>query len=173
MRRMYSLNQLKEIANVQVQEQLSSGNLENVKVFENIVDKDGHKRFIEGDITLKNTLPEGITKVYGKWALSGSHLLIVLCLNGANATEISANTEVADLDVPQWIKDKIYPLYSGISYVETRTITWYGSGWTGQTNLVSLRKVDANTLNVRFVNSLTFTADRSVRISFDLLIDNE
>ena len=77
MRRMFSLKQLEEIANKQVQEQVSSGELENVKVFENIVDKDGHKRFIEGDITFENIT--GVSKVYGKWSLSGNHLMIVIC----------------------------------------------------------------------------------------------
>ena len=45
MKRMWSKNELKQLANGQVQEQVSSGQLQNVKVFEEIVDKDGHSLF--------------------------------------------------------------------------------------------------------------------------------
>ena len=166
MRRMYSKPQLLEAVEQEAE-------VNGLKAFENIVDKDGHKRFIEGNITLKNTLPEGITKVYAKWALSGSHLLIVVCLSGANATVISASTEIADISVPQWILNKIYPLVSGISYVETKTEQWYGSGWNSQSHLVSLRKSSESILNVRFEAGLTLSRDSTIRIAFDLLIDNE
>ena len=163
---MYSKPQLLEAVEQEAE-------VNGLKAFENIVDKDGHKRFIEGDITLKNTLPEGITKVYAKWSLSGSHLTIVICLSGANATVISASSEIADIEIPQWVLDKIYTLVSGIYFVETKTANWYGSGWNSQSQLVSLRKSTENNLNVRFEAGLTLSRDSSVRIAFDLLIDNE
>ena len=70
MRRMFSLKQIKEIADSEVQNVVSSGELENVKIFENIVDQDGHKRFVEGNITLSASVPEGLVLKYGKWTLN-------------------------------------------------------------------------------------------------------
>ena len=76
----------------------------NLKVFENIVDKDGHKRFIEGDITPAETT--GITFTYAKWSLSGSHLQIVLAMTIAAGTY--STFYLGDItNLPKWIFDKI------------------------------------------------------------------
>ena len=46
---------------------------------EDIVDADGHKRFIEGNVTPANIIGENDIQ-YAKWSLSGSHLMIVLAI---------------------------------------------------------------------------------------------
>ena len=107
MRRMYSEEQVKKM----IQNALSSGQMKDVKVFEDIVDKDGHARFIEGDIDLAATTPEGVTKVYGKWSLSGSHLMIVLAGVIADGTTIGGAIW-AKVNMPSWIINKIYPIFS-------------------------------------------------------------
>lgn len=149
----------------------NSEDLSPINELEAIKDKDGHSRFIEGDITIKTIT--GVTKKYGKWSLSGTHLLIVLALEVVDTTNIASNTILAELDLPQWIKDKVVVMYTGISYIETKNIVLYGAGWSGQNITVSLRKPSNSTMDLRFESSLTLTADRSCRISFDLLIDNE
>ena len=68
----------------------------NYKIFENIVDNQGNTRFIEGDITIQEV--SGVSKLFGKWSLSGSHLLIVLALGIANATEIINGTTIAKMN---------------------------------------------------------------------------
>lgn len=176
MKRMWSKNELKNIANAQVQEQSSSGELENVKVFEEIIDKDGHKRFIEGDLELDESVPEGITKTYGKWSLSGSHLLIVLCLTAEDTTELSGSQVLTTINLPKWIVDKLSVIFDSISYVDTKNIIWYGAGWLAQNGLISVRKIGTEPnfeINIRTEVGITFTAKRSCRISFDFLIDNE
>ena len=170
MRRMYSLNQLKEIANVQVQQQVSSGNLQNVKVFENIVDKDGHKRFIEGNISLSSQAPEGTSKIYGKWSLSGTHLMIVICVGLVNGTSYTDNLGVASMTLPSWVASKIATIV-GVS-IDYKTFNAYASNYTKQDFRVRLQKGD-NTLGIVKEGTLTLTTDRIVRIEFDLLIDNE
>lgn len=167
---MYSEEQVKKM----FQNALSSGDMKDVKVFENIVDKDGHPRFLEGNINIQEVA--GITKDYGKWALSGTHLLIVLCITGANDTAIASTTEISELNIPKWIVDKITPLYAGISYIETKTAMWYGPAWSNQNNTVSLRKTGTpgeEVLSIRFETSLNLNTEKSSRIAFDLLIDNE
>ena len=140
-------------------------NKSNLKVFENIVDKDGHKRFIEDDITLE--AQEGLTSTYAKWALSGSHLLIVIAGTVTNGSTI--NGKMCDIDLPQWIKDKIIPIASNV--VSTYTLSLRSSDNTTQGVWCALYKTGDDKVQVH-TGSLTLTADRNFRAEFDLLIDN-
>ena len=150
-----------------------TGNLSisgNAKLFENIVDKDGHKRFIEGDILLNENIPEGITKTYGKWSLSGSHLLIVLCINVLDTTIISAGKIVDNIELPDWIKDKITAI-SGANVVISPT-NGYASDGSSQNISSYLGKSNLNEIYI-YLGNLTLTKDRIFRFNFDLLIDTE
>lgn len=141
---------------------------QEVAIFENITDKDEHKRFIEGDITINEIT--GVTKSYGKWSLSGTHLLIVLCLDIADTTELPNGTIFTTLDIPNWIKEKIVELKG--AYVERKTFPMVGENWSTQDLQCTLGKASGNNLNITCRSTITLTADRSVRIAFDLLIDN-
>ena len=161
MRRMYSRPQLLEAV-----EQESKIN--GIKVFEDIKDKDGHPRFIEGDITITETT-EGITQKYGKWSLSGSHLLIVVALDVANTTALSFGNLVSDIGLPTWIVDKIVAIQG--EYVLINSTTFYNASNQTQNLQTHLRKSSGKILISH--GSLTLSDDRSGRIQFDLLIDNE
>ena len=170
MKRMWSKNELKQIANQQVQEQVSSGNLTDVKVFEEIVDKDGHKRFIEGNIEIKEI--EGVTKQYGKWSLSGSHLLIVVSYIANSGATLGGNTTLAYVDIPSWILDKIAILF-GTNIVLPLNIDYRKTDdWTNTTQTASVRKSE-NSLFLRTEISKEFTYNANTRIAIDILIDNE
>lgn len=137
-------------------------------IFEEITDKDGHKRFIEGDINFEEGI--NITKTYGKWALSGTHLLIVIAGTIANGDTVASNT-ICKIDLPQWIRDKIYPTVSTI--IESKSLTMYGSDLSSQTTPIFLEKyTNPNQISI-YMNGVTASADRTLRIAFDLLIDNE
>lgn len=149
-------------------EDKTSNLLELPATMEDIKDKDGHNRFIEGDIDFEEGV--NITKTYGKWALSGTHLLIVLAGTIANGVTIAPDT-IAKIDLPQWIKDKIYPTVSTI--VETKSLSLYASDLSSQSSPIFLEKyTGSNQISIYF-NGVTATADRALRITFDLLIDNE
>ena len=137
-----------------------------VQDFENIIDKDGHKRFIEGDITIDEIT--GLTQQYGKWSLSGTHLLVVLALKVDNATTV--NGKIASIDLPDWIKDKIQVIY-GSAILRQNDYFYAEDGSTSQTGLVVMGKSGTN-INA-YLYGFTATADRYTRIQFDLLIDNE
>ena len=107
----------------------------NYKIFENIVDSQGHKRFDDGDIALVEGVNE-ITKTYGKWSLSGTHLLIVFCGSMADTT-VWTNKTFAIVNLPDWIKDKIVPVHSG-SVIEQKTLFLYGG--TAQSATIYLEK---------------------------------
>ena len=148
---------------------ISVGAESNVKVFENIVDKDGHKRFIEGDITINQM--SGVTQNYGKWSLSGSHLLIVLALTLQNETTILDNAVLCDINVPSWVLNKIYGFVGAT--VDYKTFGAYATTGGSQNFVCRLHKTTTPKLQIRKDSNLTLTNARYVRIAFDLLIDNE
>lgn len=143
----------------------------DVKCFENIVDAQENKRFIEGNITLDSGMPAGATANYAKWSLSGTHLMIVIALTLDADINIAGNTTLAFVGVPQWIRDKIYPTLSNwVTASSTRAIA---SDWSEKSVTVSLYK---NTTNIQLAFGGTgYTWDKSAvcRFQFDLLIDNE
>ena len=158
MRRMYSENQLLSAVEEKADEK-------GISIFENIVDKDGHKRFIEGEVLFKEIT--GLTGVYGKWSLSGSHLLIVV------AGEIVAGTYSGELarvnTLPSWILDKIVPV--SLNYISIAPQSFYTGYTPTATTLYFLKQTGY--LELGLASSNTFTSDKTFRIQFDLLIDNE
>lgn len=136
-------------------------------LFETITDNHGNKRFIEGNITIWPI--NGITQTYGKWSLSGSHLMIVICIDLENVT--LANDDLAVIDLPVYIRDKITPLWRN-QYVDRKSFTmWDDSGSSGGNINVYLGK--GTNLAIKFQSTATITALNHMRIQFDLLIDNE
>ena len=160
MRRMYSKPQLLKA----VEEE---SKLNGIKVFEDIKDKDGHSRFIEGDIDTDTIT--GITKLFGKWALSGTHLLIVFAESISNGT----TTEFAkhgSMNIPSWVFDKLVPIYSDV--ITRGPMNYYANDGSSQNAVVYLIKGSGGVVDIN-IASLTATANRQGRIQFDLLIDNE
>lgn len=150
----------------------------DAKIFENIVDKDGHKRFIDGDIDIQTSnLPEGMTVAYAKWTLSGTHLVCVI------AGSVSANVEtpifptrLAYINLPEWIMDKIYPISN--NWLESVNIYLYPVQSSAPSNQVIRLSCFYNKTNNRLeivFDSASITAlyDSGFRYCIDLVIDNE
>ena len=147
--------------------------LDSETSLENIVDKNGHPRFIEGDITIEEIA--GVTQTYGKWSLSGTHLLIVLGLSVANATELTANQTLAFVNVPEWIFNKIKPLFASV-IASRQALLFYADNFTTQEGGFNVRLGDTGhekELVIRNGSNITLTANRNTRIDIDYLIDNE
>lgn len=149
------------------------GSIEELPIFENIVDKDGHKRFIEEDITTSEIA--GITFTYAKWSLSGTHLMFVLAGTIADETVLADNTNVAAIELPSWMADKIYNV-SG-EYIETKEVPSYKvtQEWISTDMLkLTIGKASNGKILIRnIIGAQTFTYDGAFRMQFDLLIDNE
>ena len=173
MKRMWSKNELKQIANGQVQEQVSSGQLQNVKVFEDIVDKDGHKRFVEGDITTNEVT--GITYSYTKWSLSGTHLIFVMAGKIAANTVISAYSLKGLISPPKWVFDKLIPQKS--VFLDYKVIPTSTSGASPTNTFINVYAYKDDGLEKIIVENLDAYAcgeeDEYFRIVFDFVIDNE
>ena len=138
-----------------------------LKVFENIVDKDGHKRFI--DIEGVDSEVSGVTITYAKASLSGSHLLMVVAGSIANGTELTGNPNLVTFSLPEWIHNKIIAIFG--STVDIKNDALRDSGGGAQSCVIRLLK-QTSFIAVSILN-LTLNADRTFRFSFDLLIDNE
>ena len=147
---------------------LKFSKIKNIK-FENIVDKDGHKRFQEFENGY--TYPEGMEKVFSTASLSGTHLMIVIALNLSDELVISNNATLGYFELPDWIYNKIYP--SIASVIEYKAFTATASDYTSQSVGTKLLKTSNNRIAVQKEGNLTLTANRYVRMSFDLLIDND
>ena len=163
MKRMWSKNELKSIADTQAKAVK--------KDIATLVDAQGHNRFVEGDGT--PTQNEGLSNVYCKWSLSGSHLMLVLAGQFAEDAEVAAYEVLASFVLPEWVYAKIYPVWS--AFLEKRTIHFVADNWTEQTIDCALQKSSDNTMIITSTDGVatTFTLSRGFRISFDLMIDNE
>ena len=142
------------------------GDADNINLMENIVDSNGNKRFVEGNITI-DTL-SGVTQTYGKWSLSGSHLMIVIALQIASGTALTTSDRVAILSLPSWVVGKIKAIYG--NYVSRNTFPGIGAG-TDHNYEFTLRKI-SDIISVYYTNFTTTRAE-NIRIQFDLVIDNE
>ena len=140
-------------------------------LMENIVDADGHNRFVEGDITIEEIT--GITQTYGKWSLSGTHLMFVVCIELANDAVIPSS-KLCRINLPDWVSNKIVPIYGNTlnPYIAfTGGVITGGTGTGNQQISCSLTKEsDHIAINLYTVTS---TGDRGFRVQFDLLIDND
>lgn len=135
---------------------------------ENIVDSHGNKRFVEGGITMNPIT--GVTQTYGKWSLSGTHLMVVLAGTFENGSVLPVNTDLVSFTLPSWILNKIIPVWN--IEIENKSVQFRADDWSSQSGLMALRKIDGR-IFIRSTSAVNFTADRNFRIQFDLLIDNE
>lgn len=139
-------------------------------LMENIVDSSGNKRFIEGD-GIWNTTITGLNVSYCKWSLSGTHLMLVAAGTLANGTEIVQNNTLANYVLPDYILNKIYPVWAATA-IEGKTIVARDDSWGNQSINTVLSKT-ATGLAVSLTSNVTMTADRGFRLQWDLLIDTE
>ena len=137
-----------------------------------LTDSNGNPRFIEG-----NGVPmelEGFTSTYCKWSLSGTHLMFVLAGSIANTTVVPSSKIVAYFDIPEFVFQKIYPVWRN-KYLESTAFKLFADDWTSQNISIHFYKSDNTPGRMGFENAsaVTLTADRKFRIQFDLLIDSE
>lgn len=160
MKRMWSKNELKSIADAQAKSVK--------KDIATLVDAQGHDRFVEGEVEIETIT--GVTKDYGKWSLSGTHLMIVLMLSLSDTITINANDKLCTINIPQWMLDKITPVFSNL--ISYSAAVAYGVDSSSQ-NFGNYLTKGPSYLNIFKLNSITLTADRKVRMQYDLLIDSE
>ena len=157
MRRMYSEKQIKELVKA------------TKKDITTLVDSQGRNRFEEWNLPAGEV--EGFTFVYGKASLCGTHLMFVVAGTVDNGTAITSGIELASLTLPEWIYDKIIPLYS--NNVRFSTQGMYASGGTSQNVTIRLVKYSDNKVIIETASAVTLSANRNFAFVFDLLIDSD
>ena len=139
-------------------------------LLENIKDASGNLRFIEGEGIISE-LPTGVTNVYNKWSLSGTHLMFVAVFDLVTGAELTQDSIIITYSsLPQWIVDKISVLW-GVNLVDQKVFNMNNPNTSSSDVTVQLRKED-NTMVIKQRSTATLSVDRSVRFQFDLLIDN-
>ena len=138
-------------------------------LLDDIVDSQGIKRFIEGNLVTQTV--EGVTFTYGKWSLSGTHLMIVLAGDVAANTTLANGIVYAAASLPKWLLDKIIPLYANVG-VSAEVVDFYTDNWQIQTSKFSLTKTSNIDLRILKLGGDTIEAASHFRIQFDLLIDS-
>ena len=169
MRRMYTTQGIQKLIDDSIDDAFENIDDQDIGngLFEKIKDKDGHLRFIEGNLEVQ-TIP-GVTFSYAKWSLSGSHLMLVLSGTIANTTAIASTQPLAVGNLPNWIFAKIPIIWS--SAIDNKSFKVYANDWTSQDFGVAFMK-QSSYVSLISGGDFTATADRGFKFQFDLIIDN-
>ena len=144
-------------------------------LFETITDSHGNKRFVEGDLTLGSEFANlGITKKYGKWSLSGTHLMIVLVADIPSGVTTPVNASFCELNIPAFIYNKLSGLWGDtldVKNISVRsTTTWYSG--VKMLDSVICYKIQNNKIRISTSGStVTCDVESTCRIQFDFIID--
>ena len=133
--------------------------------FNSLIDEQGHKRFDKGTITGETI--SGMTVDVGEWVLNGYQLSIEFDINIANGTTL-ANQILAYVEIPQWVYDKLTPIWSYwlANYSPNAFDTNGGAQSLGG---IYLGKQN-NKLQILKSGSVTLSANRFAKIQFDIFV---
>ena len=115
--------------------------------------------------------------LFTRWSLSGTHLMVVISgefKQGTYTAPALAFENSAYVEIPTFIKDRIYLIYGSDSYLDGKDIQIanFNAGFT-TTNRFCLRKWGSE-LVIQFpAENITFTSNAYFRVQFDLLIDTD
>lgn len=138
------------------------------KLFETIEDTNGNKRFVKGDVVLAENAPQGLVEVYGKWSLSGSHLMIVLGCELPDGLVLKNATVFAYAQLPKWVFDNLFTLFS--IALDSKTFQLRGNDWSSQDIIVYLSKAEGNKVAFNFGQDATVSGFKKGRFAFDFII---
>ena len=136
---------------------------------EDIVDSAGNKRFIEGNGTPATI--SGITSLYCKWSLSGTHLMLVFAGKISDGYGLPIGN-ICTFTVPKYISDKVVPIWETSGGLTKNTFIGANIAGGGPINLqVTLKKISDDLVMTLTEGITTLSQDKYFRIQFDLLID--
>ena len=138
------------------------------KLFETIEDTKGNNRFVKGDVVLGENAPQGMVKTYGKWSLSGSHLMIVFGGELPDGLVIKNGTVFAYAELPRWIFNNLTPLFS--IAIDSKTFQLRGNDWSSQDVTVFLNKATGTKVAFNFGNNVTVSGIKNCRFAFDFIL---
>lgn len=159
--------------NVVISGTITANKFIGVTEIETIKDNENNNRFINGDVLLGSGAV-GLTKVFGRYSLSGTHLQIAVLIFNETANDITLKTYnlIAHCNVPSWLANKIYTLYDTM-VVELKTfdIANDSSLLTIKTSKKVYLETSGNEIRIVAGENITLQSNDFMRISFDLIIE--
>ena len=131
-----------------------------------IKDNYGNLRFVEGRV--EQLVSAGMTLLYGRWSLSGTHLMIVATFQFNSGTVLSSTTPLCAVSLPAYIANKISVIYGDI--VARSPFQGFDQGGNMQSSNMSLH-LNGNNLLIIPLSTTNFNSTKIMKIQFDLLID--
>ena len=101
--------------------------------------------------------------------------MFVLAGSFENGASVPTATVFATYVLPQWVYDKIYPVFAE-TRIELKKVELINDDWTVESSNPNLVLTISSNLTISLVNvenAFTTTKARAFRVAFDLLIDNE
>ena len=141
---------------------------------ENIKDSNARNRFVEGGMYIYGEVTSGIHLTYGRWSLSGTHLLIVVAGYIEGGTTLPDGNRIFGVaNLPSWIHNKIIPLYGNLCIYNQDSIVL--QSWSRISIETYLNKETNNELTIRPNGTISVASGNTgyYRLQFDLLIDND
>ena len=134
---------------------------------ENIVDSNGNNRFQSGNLELEEIT--GVTFTYAKWCITGYDLKIVLAGEIEANSSIPDNAKLAYVPLPDWIKDKIYPVFDPTVVLQEQP--FYTAAHNATLKNIALWKDVSGISITNNTGTYTPTAKQYFRIAFSLVIE--
>ena len=159
--------------NVVISGAITANKFIGVTEIKTIKDSENNNRFISDDVLLGSDAAN-LTKVFGRYSLSGTHLQIATLIYNETGNEITLAkfNLMASCFVPDWLANKIYPLPNATA-VEVKTFDIGNSSDVlsiKPSKKVFLEKAGTH-LRILAGESITLQPNDFVRISFDLIIE--
>ena len=159
--------------NVVISGTITANKFIGVTEIDTIKDNENNKRFINGDVLLPSNAG-GLTKVFGRYSLSGTHLQIAILISNETKNDITLNiySLMAQCTMPIWIVNKIYGLPNPI-VVELKTFDIGNSSsiLAIKTSKKVYLEKGGNELRIVAAENITLQPNDFMRISFDLIIE--
>ena len=160
--------------NVVISGTITANKFIGVTEMEAIKDSENKNRFISGDLVFfSNNI--GLTKVFGRYSLSGTHLQIAVLLSNETNNDITVTTStiMVHCNVPSWVANKIYTSPGTTSLIELKTFNIANKRtlliFKGSKKAL-LEKVN-NNLRIIAAEDIILQPGDFIRISFDLIIE--
>lgn len=158
--------------NVVISGTISANKFIGVTEMETIKDNKNNNRFISGDLLFFSD-NIGVTKVFGRYSLSGTHLQIAALLTNETKNDITLTTSTIMVycNVPSWVANKIITL-PNTTAIELKTfdLANKNSMLTIKARKKVLIERVVNDLRIIAAEDITLQPNDFIRISFDLII---
>ena len=151
--------------------------LSEARIYEKITDSEGHLRFVEGEITISKTISDlGITQTYGKWSLSGTHLMLVISIVNTSGDTITIPqwSQIFNVNLPEWIKNKLVGVgTSNVLFPKIFNAIPVSTPVYTTSDFYTYIEKNPDGVQAIVSANYSFLDDRLLRLEFDLLIDND